>query len=80
MNFLTFTGMIYLKPVSLTNNLFSFHTSFRPPSLFDFIKSLCNSLIDICIKYLPTLLSLLPVIVSRTNIVYFATGDGTTDG
>ena len=78
--FLTFTGIIYLKPVSLTNTLSPFHTSLRPYSLFDFIKSLCNSLIDICIAYLPTLWFFLPVNLLRTKIVYFAIGDATTDG
>ena len=79
-NVFTLISIIYLKPVSLTSNVLPFQTLLKPPSFFDFVKSLRNSLINACIKYLPTLLVFLPVIVYRTNIVSFAIEDATIDG
>ena len=39
-NCFTLIGIIYRKPVSFTHNVFPFQNSLRPPSFFDFIKSL----------------------------------------
>ena len=79
-NVFTLISIIYLKPVSLTSNVLPFQTLLKPPSFFDFVKSLRNSQINTCIKYLPTIWVFLQVVSSRINIVYFVIGDVTIDG
>ena len=79
LNYFTLIEIIYCKPITLTNHVFPFQTLLRPPSFSNLIKSLYNSLIDICIKYLPTLLVFLLSILSQTNIDLLQIWDAITD-
>ena len=60
-NVLTFLGIRYLNDVSLTKRFLLFQTLGRPPSFSLLMRSLCNSLTEVCNNNLPTLLVFLPM-------------------